>query len=71
MPTIAVNNEVITVIIIFTVEPKQQQELLDAIAEFLEIVKQQPGFGKEAPYWEGIAENEHHLYQVVFTASAH
>jgi quinol monooxygenase YgiN len=44
MPTIAIHNEVITVIIIFSVEPQQQQELIDVIAEFLAIVKQQPGF---------------------------
>lgn len=44
MPTIATNNEVITVIIIFTVEPDRQQELIDAIADFIETVKQQPGF---------------------------
>ena len=45
MPTIAKNNDVITVIIIFAVEPERQQELIDAIAEFLEIaVKHQPGF---------------------------
>jgi quinol monooxygenase YgiN len=44
MATIATNNEVITVIIIFTVESEQQQELIDAIAIFLETVKQQPGF---------------------------
>lgn len=45
MPTIAKNNDVITVIIIFAVEPERQQELIDAIAEFLETaVKQQPGF---------------------------
>ncbi|WP_013321362.1 antibiotic biosynthesis monooxygenase family protein [Gloeothece verrucosa] len=44
MPTIAIHNEVITVIIIFSVEPQQQQELIDVIAEFLATVKQQPGF---------------------------
>jgi quinol monooxygenase YgiN len=44
MATIAVNNEVITVIVIFSVEPDRQQELINAIAEFLETVKQQPGF---------------------------
>ena len=31
-----------------------------------ELVKQ-PGFGKEKPYWDGIAENEYHLYEVVYT----
>ena len=55
MPTVAVNNEVATVIIIFTVAPvtsegrfgnlpQQQQELIEAIADFLDTVKQQPGF---------------------------
>lgn len=45
MPTIAKDNRVITVIIIFAVEPERQQELIEAIAEFLETaVKQQPGF---------------------------
>ncbi len=44
MPTLAIDNHVLTVIIIFTVEPAQQQELLDAIANFLQTVKQQPGF---------------------------
>jgi quinol monooxygenase YgiN len=45
MPTIAKNNEVITVIIIFAVEPERQQELVDTIAEFVETgVKYQPGF---------------------------
>lgn len=33
----------------------------DAIAE---LVKQ-PGFSKDKPYWDGIADNEYHLYQVV------
>lgn len=32
MATIAVNNEVITVIVIFSVEPERQQELINAIA---------------------------------------
>lgn len=44
MPQIAVNNELITVIVIFTVEPERQQELVDAIADFLTTVRQQPGF---------------------------
>lgn len=45
MPAIAKNNEVITVIIIFAVEPEKQQELVDTIIEFLETtVKHQPGF---------------------------
>jgi hypothetical protein len=36
MPIIAKNNDVITVIIIFAVEPERQQELIDNIVEFLE-----------------------------------
>ncbi len=40
MPAIATNNEVITVMILFSVEPKQQQDLLDTIVEFMETVKQ-------------------------------
>ncbi len=44
MPAIAKHNDVLTVIIIFAVEPARQQELIDTIIEFLEVVKQQPGF---------------------------
>lgn len=44
MPAIAKHNDVLTVIIIFAVEPTRQQELIDTIIEFLEVVKQQPGF---------------------------
>lgn len=45
MPTIAKNNDLITVIIIFSVEPERQQELVDTIIEFAETaVKHQPGF---------------------------
>jgi quinol monooxygenase YgiN len=45
MPTIAKNNDVITVIVIFAVEPERQQELIDTIVEFLETaVKHQLGF---------------------------
>lgn len=45
MPAIAKNNDLITVIIIFAVEPERQQELIDTIIEFLETtVKHQPGF---------------------------
>lgn len=45
MPTIAKNNDVITVIIIFAVEPERQQELIDTIIKFLETaVKHQRGF---------------------------
>ncbi|MEM8779237.1 MAG: antibiotic biosynthesis monooxygenase [Cyanobacteria bacterium P01_G01_bin.49] len=44
MPKVAIDNEVITVIVIFSVEPERQQELVNVIAQFLETVKQQPGF---------------------------
>lgn len=44
MPAIAKNNEVLTVIIVFSVEPQRQQELIDTILGFLETVKKQPGF---------------------------
>ena len=44
MATLAINNEVTTVIVIFSVESERQQELIDAIAEFVETVKEQPGF---------------------------
>lgn len=45
MPTIAKNNDVITVIIIFAVEPERQQGLINIIVEFVETeVKHQPGF---------------------------
>ncbi len=45
MPTIAKNNDLITVIVIFALEPERQQELIDTIVEFLETaVKHQPGF---------------------------
>ncbi|MEH2279555.1 MAG: antibiotic biosynthesis monooxygenase family protein [Nostoc sp.] len=44
MPTVAKNNEVITVIVIFTVEPERQQELIDTIISFSDTVKQQAGF---------------------------
>ena len=40
-----------------------QWENQEAIAE---LVKK-PGFSKDKPYWEGIAENEYHLYEVVYT----
>ena len=38
-------------------------------SEAIENLKKQPGFGGDSPYWEGIAENEHHLYEVVLTVS--
>jgi quinol monooxygenase YgiN len=45
MPTIAKSNDVITVIVIFAVEPERQQELVDTIIEFVETaVRRQPGF---------------------------
>ncbi len=45
MPAIAKNNEVVTAIVIFAVEPEKQQELINTIIEFLEnTVKHQPGF---------------------------
>ncbi|MDY7013442.1 MAG: antibiotic biosynthesis monooxygenase [Cyanobacteriota bacterium] len=37
--------------------------------ETIEELRQQPGFGSESPYWEGLAENEFHLYEVVFVES--
>lgn len=44
MTTLSLDNSLTTVIIIFKVKPEQQQELIDTIKEFLEIVKIQPGF---------------------------
>jgi quinol monooxygenase YgiN len=44
MVTLSLENSLTTVIIIFTVEPEKQTELIDTIKEFLEIVKTQPGF---------------------------
>ncbi|WP_233219893.1 antibiotic biosynthesis monooxygenase [Pleurocapsa sp. CCALA 161] len=35
--------------------------------ESIENLKKQPGFGGKSEYWEGVAENEHHLYEVVLT----
>ncbi len=32
----------------------------------IEELREKPGFGSEKPYWEGLAENEYHLYEVVF-----
>jgi hypothetical protein len=37
MATIATNNEAIAVIIIFSIKPEQQQELIDAIAKKAEV----------------------------------
>ncbi|MEL6439636.1 MAG: antibiotic biosynthesis monooxygenase [Cyanobacteria bacterium J06621_8] len=39
-------------------------------SEAIANLTQQPGFGKEQPYWSGIAENEYHLYEVVYTANS-
>lgn len=44
MPTIAKNNDAITVIVIFSVEPERRQELIDTILTFSKTVKKQPGF---------------------------
>jgi quinol monooxygenase YgiN len=44
MAILSLDNSLTTVIIIFTVKPEQQQELIDAIKEFLPIVETQPGF---------------------------
>ena len=44
MATLAVDNKIITVIMIFSVEAERQQELVNAIAEFVKTVKDQPGF---------------------------
>lgn len=44
MTTLSLDNKLTTVIIIFSVEPSQQDELIAAIKEFLETVKTQPGF---------------------------
>lgn len=38
----------------------------DNPAAIKELVKQ-PGFSKDKPYWDGIADNEYHLYEVVYT----
>ena len=67
---IYLDNSLTTVMVIFTVKPEQQQEVIDTIKEFLETVKTQPGFSKDKPYWDGIAENEYHLYEVVYTVNS-
>lgn len=38
--------------------------------EAIEELVKKPGFSKDKPYWEGIAENEYHLYQVVHTLNS-
>lgn len=35
--------------------------------EAIEELVKKPGLSKAAPYWEGIADNEYHLYEVVHT----
>lgn len=35
--------------------------------EAFESILQQPGFDPEQPYWQGLARNEFHLYQVAHT----
>lgn len=35
--------------------------------EAFEAILKQPGFDPDRPYWEGLARNEFHLYQVVHT----
>ncbi len=35
--------------------------------EAFEAILKQPGFNPEQPYWEGLARNEFHLYNVVHT----
>lgn len=38
--------------------------------EAIEKLKKQPGFSSETAYWEGIAENEHHLYELAFSVTS-
>lgn len=33
--------------------------------EAIKKLKEQPGFGGTTPYWDGIAENEHHMYRLI------
>ena len=45
MPTIAKDNDVITLINVFTVQPEHQQRLVDVLVEATEaVMKHQPGF---------------------------
>jgi hypothetical protein len=78
MPTIAKNNDVITVIFSFAVEPERQQELIDMMIDALETTTKHrldnfEALLKELKYesvrefWKGLAENEFHLHEVVFT----
>ncbi|MEM7595693.1 MAG: antibiotic biosynthesis monooxygenase, partial [Cyanobacteria bacterium P01_A01_bin.83] len=38
--------------------------------EAIKNLTKKPGFSKEQPYWDGIAENEYHLYEVVHTVNS-
>jgi len=38
--------------------------------EAFEAILKQPGFNPEQPYWQGLARNEFHLYNVVHTQTA-
>ncbi|MEM8719506.1 MAG: antibiotic biosynthesis monooxygenase [Cyanobacteria bacterium P01_G01_bin.39] len=38
--------------------------------EAIQNLTKKPGFSKEQPYWDGIAENEYHLYEVVHTVNS-
>jgi quinol monooxygenase YgiN len=40
-------------------------------AKAIEELVKKPGFSKDKPYWEGIADNEYHLYEVVHTVQAY
>ena len=44
MTTLSLDNSLTTVIIIFSVQPEQQSELIEVIKDFLVTVKVQPGF---------------------------
>lgn len=38
--------------------------------EAFEVILKQPGFNPDQPYWEGLARNEFHLYNVVHVVPA-
>jgi quinol monooxygenase YgiN len=38
--------------------------------EAFEAILKQPGFNPDESYWEGLARNEFHLYNVVHVAAA-
>ncbi|MGL5795782.1 MAG: antibiotic biosynthesis monooxygenase family protein, partial [Waterburya sp.] len=40
-------------------------------AKAIEELVKKPDFSKDKPYWEGIADNEYHLYEVVHTVEAY